>query len=416
MGVTNLVRPTPAPAPWAEPYTTVGVTGTNGKTSTTTLVASAMRAARHRVLLETTIGYSLDGEKLDVPRTVGGYLSALERAARAGARHAAIEVTSEALARGTAKLWRFDIGVFTNLSHDHLSAHGTFEHYLASKAQLFVHLGPGRTAVLNAADPASLLIDRVVPADVSRRWFAVPARGEPGHAPDLAATAVHVGAEGTRIELAPSALADELGGVLTTRLVGSVFAENALAALLGAVAAGVPPRDAQRGIAECAGVPGRFEVVAREPLVAVDYAHTPDALARTASTARELARARDGKVGFVFGAGGERDSLKREPMGFEVGSRADWVIVTNDNPRSDNAQGIADTVAAGCRRGARAHVTVHLDRREAIQRALERATPNDVLVVAGKGHERGQIIGKETLPFSDVEVIAELLGLRSSSS
>jgi UDP-N-acetylmuramoyl-L-alanyl-D-glutamate--2,6-diaminopimelate ligase len=390
----------------------VGVTGTNGKTSTTTLVAWALRAAGHRVLLETTIGYSLDDEPILVPRTVGGYLAALERAAREGSRHAAIEVTSEALARGTAKRWRFDVGVFTNLTHDHLSAHGTFEHYLASKAQLFVHLGPGRTAVLNAADPASLLIERVTPADVVRSFFHVPSRGPSLRAPDLAAEEVRVAASGTHVRLTPSPLAEELGGVVSTRLVGRVFAENALAALLSAVAAGVPPRAAADGIARCPGVPGRFEVLAEEPLVAVDYAHTPDALARTCETARELATPRDGRVLVVFGAGGGRDATKRRPMGLEVGSRADVALVTTDNPRRENPDAIARAVADGCRAGERAAVTVVLDRRAAIERALAEARPADVVVIAGKGHEQGQTVGTETLPFSDVEVIRELTGER----
>jgi UDP-N-acetylmuramoyl-L-alanyl-D-glutamate--2,6-diaminopimelate ligase len=408
--VTDLIRPTRAPASWAEPFTTVGVTGTNGKTSTTTLVAWALRAGGHRVLLETTIGYSLDDEPLVVPRTVGGYLAALEYAARCGARHAAIEVTSEALARGTAKLWRFDVGVFTNLTHDHLSAHGTFEHYLASKAQLFVHLGPGRTAVLNAADPASLLIDKVTPPDVVRRWFSVPSRGASLHAEDLAALEVRLGPGGTDIRLASSPLAEELGFVVKTRLVGRVFAENALAAVLSAIAAGVAPRAAAEGVAECPGVPGRFEVLAQEPLVVVDYAHTPDALARTCETARELAADDGGRVLVVFGAGGGRDATKRRPMGFEVGSRADVALVTTDNPRSESPDAIARAVAAGCRDGARARVTVLLDRRAAIECALAEARPGDVVVVAGKGHERGQAVGTETVPFSDVDVLRELLG------
>jgi UDP-N-acetylmuramoyl-L-alanyl-D-glutamate--2,6-diaminopimelate ligase len=415
----DFIRPTPAAAPWAEPYFTVGVTGTNGKTSTTTLVAAALRATGAHVLLETTLGYQLDGTALDVPRTVGGYLNALERAARAGARHAAIEVTSEALARGTAKLWRFDAGVFTNLSHDHLSTHGTFEHYLASKAQLFLHLGPGQTAVLNAADEAALLIDRATPPDVLRRGDAVPSRGPRLREADLAAQSVRLDADGTHVTLEPSELADAFGGSLSTRMVGHVFAENTLAAALGALAA--VPDDAakypegyavavRRGIAECAPVPGRFDIVLREPLVAVDYAHTPDALARTADTARELAAARGGRVLVVFGAGGERDVAKRGPMGREVGARADYAYVTTDNPRTEDPEAIARAVAAGCRKGGRAHVIVEPDRRKAILQAMERARPADVIVVAGKGHERGQIVGKETLAFSDVEVVREIAG------
>ncbi|HVU05572.1 MAG TPA: UDP-N-acetylmuramyl-tripeptide synthetase [Polyangiaceae bacterium] len=406
----SLVRPVPAPFPWAEPYFTVGVTGTNGKTSTTMLVAAALRAAGHRVLSETTIGYWLDDEPMPVPRTVGGFLSALDVSARRGARHAAIEVTSEALARGAAKEWRFDLGVFTNLSHDHISSHGSFEHYLASKAQLFVHLGPGRTAVLNAADETSLLLDRAIPPDVVRRWYQSPTRGPKLRAADLAAASVRLDEEGTHATLEPGPLADALGGVLSTRLVGHVFAENALAAALAALSAGVPGADVARGIAALPGVPGRFEILLRSPLCAVDYAHTPDALARTCDAARELATARGGQVLVVFGAGGGRDKEKREPMGRAVGERAEYALVTNDNPRHEDPNDIARAVAAGARRGGRAHVEVVLDRREAIRRALERAKPADVVVVAGKGHERGQIAGADTAAFSDADVVRELAG------
>ena len=153
-----VVEPTRPPFPWAEPYLTVGTTGTNGKTSTTLLVAHALRAAGRLVLAETTLGYRFDDEELDVPRTATGFYAALEGAAKRGARHAAIEVTSEALAKGFAKRWRFDIGVFTNLTRDHLDAHGSWEHYLASKAQLFAHLPPGGAAVLNGCDEVAPLL------------------------------------------------------------------------------------------------------------------------------------------------------------------------------------------------------------------------------------------------------------------
>ena len=404
-----VVRPTPPPAPWAAPYLTVGVTGTNGKTSTTYLISHALRADGQSVVRETTLGYAIDDEELDVPRTARSYFEVLERAAARGCRRAAIEVTSEALARGFAQRWRYDVGVFTNLTRDHLDAHGSFEHYLASKAQLFVHLGPARTAVLNAADESSFLLDRVTPPDVARLWYAVRSRGELAHAADLEATDVCVGVDGTRVALAPSPLAESFGGELWVRLVGEVFAENALAAACAALASGVAPSDVARGLAACPGVPGRFEIVARTPVVAaVDYAHTPDALARTCDTARRLAgRAR---VVVVFGAGGGRDAGKREPMGRAVGERADEAVVTTDNPRREDPADISAEIARGCRRGGRAHVVLEPDRATAIERAIAGARAGDVVVVAGKGHERGQIVGGETRPFSDVDVVRSVVG------
>ena len=152
----------------------------------------------------------------------------------AGARHAVIETTSQALARGYAKMWRFDLGVFTNLSQDHLAVHGSWEHYLASKAQLFVHLGPGRTAVLNAFDPACVLIDKILPTDILRLWVGVASRGQPHHEPDLTASNVEVSSRGTRVSLQPSPLAEQLGSMLEIPLVGEVFAENALCAAAAA--------------------------------------------------------------------------------------------------------------------------------------------------------------------------------------
>lgn len=402
------VRPTKPPAAWAESLFTVGVTGTNGKTSTTRLIDAALRAAGLGVVSETTLGYQLNGQPLNVPRTLPGFSQVMHTAAQQGIRHAAIEVTSKALANGFAKFWRFDLGVFTNLSRDHLLEHGSFEHYLASKAQLFMHLGPDRTAVLNAGDEHALLIDQVTPPDVKRLWFAAPSRGQPRRRPDLAARRIRLSPHGTTAELVPSRLAEQLGGELRTRLVGQVFAENAMAAAAAAIAIGIAPDAVCRGLADCPIVPGRFEVIGEQPLAVVDYAHTPDALARTCDTARALAG--DNRVIVVFGAGGLRDKEKRKPMGEAVAKRADLAIVTTDNPRAEDPAAIAKTVAAGCRRGSRAHTKLEPDRRRAIELAVNSARPGDVVVVAGKGHETGQIIGDETLPFSDADELRAQLG------
>jgi UDP-N-acetylmuramoyl-L-alanyl-D-glutamate--2,6-diaminopimelate ligase len=408
----SLLRPTRAPFDWAEPLCTVGVTGTNGKSSTTHLIARAIAAAGHSVLTESTLGYWFNEEELAVPRTSRGYLAALREAAERGARHAVCEVTSAALARGFARVWRYDLAVFTNLSRDHVEAHGSWEHYLASKAQLFVHLGPGCTAVLNACDPAALLLERVTPADVKRQFFALDSRGDRLVQADLAAQRVSLDASGTRIELERSPLAEALGAELTTQMIGAVFAENVLAAALAALALNIPAEHVRSGIAACPVVRGRFEVVSRAPIVAIDYAHTPDALARTCDTARALAHG--GRVILVCGAGGDKDQQKREPMGRAAGERADWVLITNDNPRHEDPRQIAEAVARGARRGGRAHVQLELDRERAIERALSGARSNDVIVIAGKGHERGQLVAGVELPYSDHDCVARLMaGARS---
>lgn len=396
-------RPTKAPFPWAESYLTVGVTGTNGKTSTTRLIASALESPTRPVLSETTIGYEFRGQPVKVPRTLHGYLGALARAARLGARHAAIEVTSQALGRGYAKMWRFDVGVFTNLSHDHLSQHGSWEHYLASKAQLFVHLGPGKHAVFNAADEASTLLDRVTPSDVNRYWYAVPSRGPLHHPADLVAARVSVNTRGTHVELEDSPLARTFEGELHTTLVGEVFAENLLAAACAALAAGIPPAEVKAGLARCPRPSGRFEIIHEQPTVAIDYAHTPDALYRTCSTGRALAG--KGRLIVVFGAGGGADKAKRDPMGRAVGELADLAFITNDNPRNESPEDIAQTLAGGCRAGGRAAIEVVLDRRTAIERALAVAAPDDCVVIAGKGHEATQTTGNTSVAFSDADIV-----------
>lgn len=405
----GLIRPVPARAPWAEPFFTVGVTGTNGKTSTTHLVAAVVRAAGHAVLCQSTLGYFADGEPLAVERSERGFLGALRETAERGARHAVVEVTSLALKNGYAKKWRFDLGVFTNLTRDHVAEHGSWEHYLAAKAQLFVLLGPGRTAVLNAADEASLLIDRATPADVGRRWYAAPGRGPRLHAVDLAAREFEVTAAGTRVRLEPSPVAESLGGELSIQLVGEVFGENALAAALASLASGFDAAAVKRGLADCAGLPARFEIVGRRPTVVLDYAHTPDAIERLCSTARRIAGS--GRVLLVFGAGGEVDVDKREPMGEAAARGADLVFLANDNPRREDPAAIVAALERGCRRGT-AEVRVIFDRADAIRGALDASREDDVVLVAGRGHDRGMTFGSGVVPHSDPEVIARLLAGR----
>ena len=406
----EIVRPTQAPVAWARDLFTFGVTGTNGKTSTVHLLASVLEAAGHPALSVSTVGYALQGQPLSLPTSAQGFLDACARLHQMGGRHAVVECTSQSLAEGYARRWCFDMGVFTNLSADHLATHGSWEHYLASKAQLFTHLGPGRVAVLNAADPYGLMLDKVIPPDVERRLFCSPTRGPALRDADLAVATVAVSVEGTQVTLAPSTWADALGGALSVRMVGEVFAENALAAAAG-LAAGLPGEAIARGLAQCPPVAGRFEVLARQPTVVVDYAHEADALERTCNTARTLTH---GQLWVVFGAGGDTSGDKRIPMGEAVGRSADVAIVTNDNPRTESPEHIADMLTAGLTTGGRARVERILDRGAAIERAVRSAQPDDIVLIAGKGHETGQIIGEEVVPFSDRERVLQLTGASSS--
>jgi UDP-N-acetylmuramoyl-L-alanyl-D-glutamate--2,6-diaminopimelate ligase len=400
------VPETRAPFPWAKPFLSVGTTGTNGKTSTTRLVAHVFYTAGFHVVAETTLGFEFDCLPVAADKTLKGFYDAVHRAARIGARHAAIEVTSQALGKGFAKSWRLDIGVFTNLTRDHMDSHGTFEHYLASKAQLFVHLPSRGAAVLNAADPSSLLLERVTPPETRRIYYAARSRGELVARPDLLARGVEIDEHGTHMDLEPSPFAERLDGRISIRLIGEVFAENALAAACATLAAGVPGDAVKKGLLACEAVAGRFQIVHSRPLIAVDYAHTPDALARTCDTARRLAKG--GKTIVVFGAGGDRDHGKRAEMGKAVSGRADVAIVTSDNPRSEDAADIARAIVEGFVGGKDARI--ELDRRRAIEMAIQMAAEGDVVLVAGKGHEEGQTIGGETRPFSDIAVIREIAG------
>jgi UDP-N-acetylmuramoyl-L-alanyl-D-glutamate--2,6-diaminopimelate ligase len=393
-------RRVPAPPEWHSKLFTVGVTGTNGKTTTTAWVAAALRSFGHPVARATTVGFFVDDEELQTEKSYDGFLEGMRTALDRGGTHAAIELTSEALAHGFAVAWPCRVGVFTNLTHDHLDAHGTPEHYLASKAQLFVSLKDGDKAVLNASDPNFDLLREVLPAGVTFTSYAVPSRGVPQGDPDLVAESVEVSWEGTRVRCKPkdgSGLPTEV----RVKAIGDVFAENALAALLGAVAAGVSPEDAVKAIADAPGPPGRFEVISARPWVVIDYAHSPDALARTVATAKKLATDGGGKLAVVFGAGGNRDKAKRAPMG-EAARPADVVVLTSDNPRDEDPADIAKAIAVGLE--GHPDVRTQLDRRRAIVDTIRKAAKEDVILVAGKGHERDQTIGATTRKLSDVEV------------
>jgi UDP-N-acetylmuramoyl-L-alanyl-D-glutamate--2,6-diaminopimelate ligase len=398
----------PAAFGWAQALHTFGVTGTNGKTSTCALIGACLQADGRHVLTVGTTGAFIDGAPVPKGKSFADFTALMHRGQQAGCRDVVVEATSYGLQLGYARRWRFDCGVFTNLSPDHLKTHGTWENYLAAKAQLFLHLGPGRPMVLNAGDLHATYIDKATPADVRRLWFHVPSRGPALQPAQLQARAVELDAEGTRIVLAASPLAEALGGELRIRMVGEIFAENALAAALACLAVEVPAASIVRGLAELPGVPGRFEVLARRPLVAVDYAHSPDALRRTCRTARALAR---GRVIVVFGAGGDSTPDKRGPMGAIVAAEADLGVITNDSPRREDPRAIAAMIETGARGVAgAAPMQVILDRRAAIEHAIGAARPDDVVVVAGMGHEATQQVGGQALPFSDRDEVLRITG------
>jgi UDP-N-acetylmuramoyl-L-alanyl-D-glutamate--2,6-diaminopimelate ligase len=376
----------------------VGVTGTNGKTSTTDMLAALLSLLQEPVARSTTLGYFVGQEALAVPPHYPGFVAMMQRCLAGGGRYAVLELTSEALARGFTKSWPCRVAAFTNLSIDHSDAHGSLEHYLASKAQLFMTLEDGGTAVLNGCDSHAELLTDVLPPGVDVVRYGVASRGEAWAPLDLAATAVEVSLEGTSAELSRSERFPDLPRRLQLRMIGHVFVENALAALGAALALGVDAQQAVIALSQVPPPPGRFEVVTREPCVIVDYAHTPDALARTLATARELCR---GRLTVVFGAGGDRDRLKRPLLG-AAAKAADRIVLTSDNPRSESPVAIIEDIARGV--GER-ELRCEVDREAAIRVAVSTSSVEDVIVIAGKGHEQIQHLGDGIVSFSDVAIV-----------
>ena len=355
---------------------TVGVTGTNGKTTVTHLIASIFEAQRW----PTAVIGTLDGARTTPESPVLQRL--LAEARDTGRRALSMEVSSHALTQARVDGIRFDAAVFTNLSHDHLDYHGTVNAYFAAKASLFTpeHAALG---VVNEDDP---------------RGRQILGRGDiPGVGYSMAeVSALHSAVDhtaftwrGRRVELA---------------LAGSFHVANALAAATTAVALGVPEDVVVTGLTRAAPVPGRFEVVATSApfTVVVDYAHTPDGLEVLLDSARALAAGH--RVLCVFGCGGDRDHEKRPAMGAIAARRADVAVVTSDNPRHEDPDAIISDVVAGVPAGA--EVAARRDRGEAIDLVVGLAAPGDVVVVAGKGHERDIEIGGTRLPFEDRLVVA----------
>lgn len=354
------------------------------------MIYEAVRAAGEIPARLTTLGAWVDDESITGATKTEEFLGCVERAVERGVKSLALEVTSKALAQGLARRWAPHVAVFTNLSRDHLDMHESPEAYLAAKAQLFIHVLPGGTVVLNHEDPSSALIAEVVPEHATVRTF--------GRAGDAEATNICVDRSGTRFELD--------GELYQLKLFGEVHVANALGALLALEAAGYGRARVRRGIESFAGVRGRFEVVSHSPFVVVDYAHTPDGLRGTLKSARQIAD--DARLHLVFGCGGRRDRGKRPQMGEVANSMADRVVLTSDNPRDEDPAAIADDVLRGLERSV--PWEIELDRKRAIELALRDASDDDVVVIAGKGHETEQELDGRTIPFDDAAVVRELLG------
>ena len=384
----------------------VGITGTNGKTTTAYLLAAIFDAAGLRSGVLGTVAYRIGRETREATRTTPeapDVQALLREMADRGCGACAMEVSSHALSLHRVDDLTFAAGVFTNLTRDHLDFHGDMESYFQAKRRLFEMLPRTAPSVLNVDDPRGAAL--------------VEAGGRPV-----------TYAIGRPADIAPGPLSFSLAGLtfdvrtprgtihVVSRLVGRPNVYNILAAAGAAVALDVPFDAIERGLRNLEGVPGRFEVVSGakdEITVVVDYAHTDDALRNLLETARPLAR---GRVITVFGAGGDRDRTKRPLMGAVAGRMSDVIVITSDNPRSEDPNQIIDEILRGLtpdtKKDSGQRVLTIPDRRDAIVKAIELARAGDLVLVAGKGHEKYQVIGDGTLPFDDVAVAREALARR----
>jgi len=390
----------------AEKLAITGITGTNGKSTTAFLVESMFERAGRKSALVGTIEYHIADQVLPARHTTPESLDLerlLRRAVDAGAREVAMEVSSHALAGQRTFGIPFDVAVFTNLTRDHLDYHRTMEEYFAAKKKLFLGLGAPRPrrAVINADDEYGRDL-----IGFSRRCGSEVITYGTAKA-DVHPAKLEITARGISFQMVTP------GDVVpvNSQLMGRVNVHNILAAGAAAYARGCPGEAMAAGIARLTRVPGRFERVdCGQPFtVVVDYAHTDDALRNLTSLAREFVKSSGGRVITLFGCGGDRDRAKRPLMGEAVGRGSDFVVLTSDNPRSEDPLAIINDAAVGLQRTGTKYA-VEADRGPAIRLAVERARRGDIVLVAGKGHEKEQILVSGPVPFNDVQVAAEVLG------
>ena len=402
-----------AGAYWGHPsraLTLVGITGTNGKTTTSYLVEALLRVRGGGATgVLGTIQYVIGDEIRPAGQTTPDALdieSMLAAMRERGVRGVAMEVSSHALALSRVDALAFDVGVFTNLTQDHLDFHGTLDEYGRAKRRLFELVAgspkPRRAAVVNGDDPAGARMSAGLPLDLLTYGL--------GPANRVRATAWTSTLDGVRLQVTTPV--GPLG--LVSPLIGEHNVMNLLAAIGVGLALGLAPDAIARALGGVQTVPGRFEQVraGQSFLVVVDYAHTPDALERVLTTARKIT---SGRLGVVFGCGGDRDRTKRPIMGEIAARLADHAWITSDNPRSEDPEAIVAEVAAGAARVRPAgnHCARVADREAAIRAALGWARSGDTIVIAGKGHETYQIVGGEVLPFDDRDVARRLLSERA---
>jgi UDP-N-acetylmuramoyl-L-alanyl-D-glutamate--2,6-diaminopimelate ligase len=391
----------------AERLAVIGITGTNGKSTTAFLLESILSSAHRKTALIGTIEYHVAGRILPAPHTTPEALEInqmLNQALGDGATDAIMEVSSHALAQQRVHGIPFDVTVFTNLTRDHLDYHHTMDEYFASKRVLFEGCGTDapRVAVLNTDDEYGTKLVKLSKKHGSQVMTYGLSTG------DFHAEKIDVGQRGTRFDL----VTPQRTIPVFSALIGKVNVYNTLAAAAAAYARNCKPESIAEGIEKLAHVPGRFQRVdCRQPFtVVVDYAHTDDALRNLTSLARSFVQqaGNKGRVITVFGCGGDRDRAKRPLMGEAAGRGSDFVVLTSDNPRSEDPLAIINDALVGLQRTGTKY-KIEPDRRAAIEVAVREARAGDIVLLAGKGHEKVQVTRSGSISFDDVDVAREVL-------
>lgn len=385
----------------AKKLKSTAITGTNGKTTVSYLIEGILKNAGKKPGIIGTVNMRFNDTIISTQNTTPGQLTlqrVMARMVEAGVEYLVMEVSSHALAQGRIEGIDFYSAIFTNFTQDHLDYHKDMESYFKAKAVLFEGLSKNSFAILNADDPVSVKLAALTKAKVIT--YAVNAKADVS-CQDLVFSS-------TSTEFTLHFRGESL--LLKTKLIGRYNVSNILAASAWALVSGIAPKILAQAVESFKTVPGRLQSIelGNDFGIFVDFAHTDDALANVLSTLREITLRR---LIVVFGCGGDRDKLKRPKMGRVATDLADYVIITNDNPRSESSEAIASDITGGI---LLKNYKVILDRRKAIQEALAMAEKGDILLIAGKGHESYQVIGKDKIDFNDSQVVKECLASAKS--